>query len=63
MRVEIRKLLEHDILTAREVAERLDVSQAAIKQRYQRKQVDGILKGKTVLFDRDDFPELRISNQ
>lgn len=58
MRKEIKDLLEAETITATEAAERFGLDRSALLHRFRRGTLEGVRKGKAVLFDiRDVAPK------
>ncbi len=55
MRKHVKKMLEREVVTGQEIAKRLKVHPSAIRNRKFRGTLDGVKKGKTWLYDIDDF--------
>lgn len=55
MEKRIKDLLLTRLLTTQELSEYSGLSEEAIQKRLERGKIDGVLKGRTYLFDRKDF--------
>lgn len=55
MEKRIKDLLLSRLLTTQELSEYTGLSEEAIQKRLERGKIDGVLKGRTYLFDRRDF--------